>query len=188
MEETQKMEAREAVVRDERAGKPRRPWWRKIIRFFFWTGGVVTFLLVLLVSLAFIFEDDIKKYVTEELNTYLNTTIIVEPENINLTFIKDFPHASVEFIDVTALDATKDSVRDTLFSAGEVSFSFSILDIFRENYTIRQITLEDGMVDVRVDKNGNDNYHFLKSDTVATTNDSGGTSSVITDPAPETEP
>ena len=29
------------------------------------------------------------------------------------------------------------------------------------------------MVDVRVDAKGNDNYHFLKSDTVATANDSG---------------
>lgn len=181
MEETQKMEESREAVRDasEPAGvipsdrKKRRPWYRRIMRLFFWTGGVVTFLLVLLVTLAFVFEDDIKGYVTDELNTHLNTKIIVEPENINLTFIKDFPQASVEFVDVTALDATNDSVRDTLFSAGEVSFSFSILDIFRENYTIRQITLEDGLVDVRVDKNGNDNYHFLKSDSVATANDSG---------------
>src|ERR1044072_9276464 len=121
--------------------KKRRPWWKKIIRVFVWTGGVIAFLLVALVALTFIFEDDIKSYVTSELNEHLNTTIIVEPENINLTFIKDFPHASVEFKNVTALDATTDKDRDTLFSAGEVSFSFSILDIFRENYTIRHISL-----------------------------------------------
>lgn len=153
--------------------KPRRPWWKKILRAFFWMGGIVTFLFALLIILTFVFEDDIKKYVTEELNDHLNTKIIVAPDDINLTFIKDFPNASVEFENVTALDATNDTVaRDTLFSAGEVSFSFSILDIFRENYTIRNISLEDGMVDVRVDENGNDNYHFLKSDTVATKTDS----------------
>ncbi|HTF05929.1 MAG TPA: AsmA-like C-terminal region-containing protein [Bacteroidia bacterium] len=152
--------------------KKRRPWWKKMIRFVVWTGGIVTFLMLSLVVLAFVFEDDIKSYVTDELNTHLNTTIIVAPENINLTFIKDFPQASVEFTNVTALDATAEK-RDTLFSAGEISFSFSILDIFRENYTIRNISLEDGMVDVRIDKNGNDNYHFLKSDSVETANDSG---------------
>lgn len=170
---------REGSVIGEPA-KKHRPWYKKILRAIFWTGGIVTFFLLLLVVLAFVFEDSIKKYVTDELNAHLNTKIIVEPENINLTFIKDFPQASVEFIDVTALDATEiasqDTIlapRDTLFSAGEVSFKFSILDIFRENYTIRQITLEDGMVDVRVDENGNDNYHFLKNDTAATANDSG---------------
>lgn len=161
--------------------KPQRPWWKRIIRTFVWMGGVVTFLLIALVSLGFIFEDDIKQYVTDELNTHLNTQIIVAPEDINLTFIKDFPLASVEFKNVTALDATADDrqdtvltplQRDTLFSAGEVAFSFSILDIFRENYTIRNISLEDGMVDVRVDENGNDNYHFLKSDTTTTKSDS----------------
>lgn len=151
----------------------RRPWWKKLIRFTLWTGSIVVFLMLALVGLAFVFEDEIKGYVTDELNTHLNTTIIVQPENINLTFIKDFPLASVEFKDVTALDATKSEKRDTLFSAGEVAFSFSILDIFRENYTIRNISLEDGQVDVRIDEHGNDNYHFLKSDSVATTSDSG---------------
>jgi hypothetical protein len=155
------------------ATKKRRPWWKKLIRFTLWTSSIVVFLMLSLVGLAFVFEDEIKGYVTDELNTHLNTTIIVQPENINLTFIKDFPLASVEFKDVTALDATKNEKRDTLFSAGEVAFSFSILDIFRENYTIRNISLEDGQVDVRIDEHGNDNYHFLKSDTVATTNDSG---------------
>lgn len=172
MEAENNQERAVSEVELQGAPKKRRPLWRKLLRLFFWTGGIVSFLLVALVALAFVFEDDIKNYVTVELNQHLNTKIIVDPENINLTFIKDFPHASVEFKNVTALDATKDSIRDTLFSAGEVSFSFNILDIFRENYTIRQIKLEDGMVDVRVDKNGNDNYHFLKSDTVATKNDS----------------
>jgi len=160
----------------------KKPWWRKIIRTIVWMGGIVTFLIVALIALGFIFENDIKQYVTDELNTHLNTQIIVAPEDINLTFIKDFPMASVEFKNVTALDATADDhqdtvpallQRDTLFSAGEVAFSFSILDIFRENYTIRNISLEDGMVDVRVDKNGQDNYHFLKNDTAAAENDSG---------------
>jgi uncharacterized protein involved in outer membrane biogenesis len=171
---------RESTERAIIAEKKNRPWWKRILRLFFWTGSIAAFLLVALVVLAFVFEDDIKKYVTDELNTHLNTTIIVQPQDINLTFIKDFPHASVEFKNVTALDATENAgadtilaTRDTLFSAGEVSFSFSILDIFRENYTIRQITLEDGMVDVRVDENGQDNYHFLKSDTSGANNDSG---------------
>lgn len=152
--------------------KKRRPWWKKILRFIFWTGGLAVVFVGLLGAMAFIFEDEIKGYVTGELNTHLNTTIIVQPEDINLTFIRDFPLASVEFTKVTALDATKDKERDTLFSAGEVSFSFSILDIFRENYTIRNISLEDGMVDVRIDENGNDNYHFLKSDSTSTSSDS----------------
>lgn len=163
----------ETLQENVQVAKP-RPWWKKIIRAFFWLVGSVVFLLIALVALTFIFEDDIKRYVTDELNTHLNTRIIVQPEDINLTFIKDFPHASVEFKNVTALDATdNEESRDTLFSAGEVSFSFSILDIFRKNYTIRNISLEDGMVDVRVDKNGKDNYHFLKSDTAAKNEDPG---------------
>jgi hypothetical protein len=42
------------------AEKKRRPWWKKILRFFLWTGIIVIVFIGLLAGAAFIFEDEIK--------------------------------------------------------------------------------------------------------------------------------
>lgn len=145
-----------------------------LLRF---VGRLIVTLLVLFftllgtaVILGYYYQDEVKGYVISELNKQLNTDIIVDGSNIDFTLIKKFPYASVEFRDVKALDAIKEGKKDTLFKAREISLQFSLLDIFRKNYKIRKIQLEGITLDVRIDKQGNDNYHFWKSskDTSAT--------------------
>lgn len=159
---------------EEKTGPKRRPLRKRIVRFFLWTTGIFLFLLGGLVLLTWIYQDDVKAYVVDEVNTRVNTTIIIDPKNIDITIIKSFPDVSVEFRQITALDATASAKRDTLFTAGKIALGFNILDLFHENYTIHHITVEDAELDMRVDKKGNDNFHFLKEDSVsAGVNDTG---------------
>lgn len=133
-------------------------------------GRFIAFIVILFIvflitasGLAYYYQDEVKGYVITELNKQLNTEIIVDGKDIDLTIIKSFPFASVDFKNVKALDATKDKKKDTLFTANKISLQFNIVDIFHKNYHIKRIEINDADVDIRIDKNGNDNYHFWKS-------------------------
>jgi len=139
------------------------PRWRKILKRFFIT--ISAFVLLLICSafiIGYFYGDKIKQYAIDELNKNLNTQIFIKPENIDFTVLQNFPNASVDFKNVKALDATDKKIKDTLFSAGYVSFQFNIWNVFSGNYNIKKISVADVALNLKVDRNGKDNYHFLK--------------------------
>ncbi len=156
---------------------------KKILWFLRFLKRLVTFVSILLLILstggfviAYYYQDEVKEYVIGELNKQLNTEIIVDGKDIDFTVIENFPYASVDFKNVKALEAfdreqQEPRKKDTLFSAGTISFQFNILDIFKKNYRIKKVEIEDVDLKVRIDKYGNDNYHFWKE-----SNDSTNTS------------
>lgn len=113
--------------------------------------------------LAYIYEDEIKELALKQLEKNLNTELLIDPANIDLSIIRDFPYASLDFRDVKALDAIIAAKKDTLFRAGRIAFQFNIIDIFKENYRIKKVAIEDVQLRLWVDKKGRDNYHFLKA-------------------------
>jgi hypothetical protein len=123
--------------------------------------------LLLVASSAFIvsvfYEKEVKNYIISQLNLQLKTKILIEPNDIHLSLLKDFPYASLRFENVTALDAIPGEKKDTLFNAGSIALQFNVMDIFRKNYRIRKVEIEHVQLNIRVDKKGNDNYHFWKS-------------------------
>lgn len=127
---------------------------------------IVIFLFILLglgAVIGYYYQDEVKEFVIKELNKQLNTEIIVEGHNIDFTVIKNFPYASVDFKNVKALDATEKKSKDTLFSAKLISLQFNLFDVFKKNYSIKKLELGDVNLNVKIDKNGKDNYHFWKS-------------------------
>jgi hypothetical protein len=126
-----------------------------------------TFSLLLLSGGAFVigyfYQDEVKEYVIAELNKQLNTEIIVDGKDIDFTVLQNFPYASVDFKNVKAMEAIQKKNKDTLFSAGEISFQFNVLDVFKKNYRVKKIEISTVNLNLRIDENGNDNYHFWKS-------------------------
>jgi hypothetical protein len=139
------------------------PW---LLRFFL--KLVVFFLTVFFLLtgtgfiIAYYYEDEVKEYVVGELNKHLNTQIIIDGKDIDFTVIESFPLGSVNFRNVRALDAVESKSRDTLFRAGEISMQFNLLDIFKKNYRVKKIEISDADLRVRIDRQGNDNFHFWK--------------------------
>jgi hypothetical protein len=148
------------------------PW---IFRFFLRVFITLFFLILLLVGTGFFigyyYQNDVKDYIVSELNKQLNTQVIVDGKDIDFTVLKNFPLASVDFKNVKALDAGAFKKKDTLFKAGEISMQFNIVDVFKKKYHVKKIKVSNVDLRIRIDKNGNDNYHFWKE-----TNDSSSTS------------
>jgi hypothetical protein len=137
----------------------------KIVRRFFITALL---LMLLIVSAGFIigrfYGNEVTAYVIEQVNKQLNTQVVIDPQNIQFSVLKNFPSASVDFKHVLALDATPGKgKKDTLFSAGLISLQFSIMDIFNKNYRVKKMYLADVVMKIKVYKNGTDNYHFWKT-------------------------
>ena len=142
-----------------------RSWWKRIVRFLIWLSLFTIFLIVVLVVLTYIYRDEVKGYVISEVNKRVNTIIIINPEDIDLTIIRTFPDMSVVFKNISMLDATTQAERDTMLKAKSVSLGFNIMDLFKSNYSIHSVTVENAAIAMWVDTNGNDNYHFLKENT-----------------------
>jgi hypothetical protein len=137
---------------------------RFILKFLLWTGISILALASTAVVLVFVYEDDVKAAMVGELNKNLNAEIKIDPQNIELTVIRTFPNAAVDFKNVMCYEALKIEKRDTLFTAGRISLQFNILDLFNKKYNIKQIDLEDADLRLKVDKKGNENYIIWKTD------------------------
>ena len=142
---------------------------RFILKFLLWIGISILALASTAVVLIFVYEDDVKAAMVSELNKNLNAEIKIDPQNIDLTIIRTFPNAAVDFRNVMCYEALKIEKRDTLFTAGRISLQFNILDLFNKKYNIKQIDLEDADLRLKVDKKGNENYIIWKTDNTDTT-------------------
>lgn len=143
---------------------------KKSPRLFRILWRIIIFFFIMFVAVAgggsvagYYYQDEVKKYVIEELNRHLNTQLIIDGKDIDFTVLKSFPYASLDFKNVKALEVIKNKKKDTLFKAGKISLQFNLVDIIRKKYHVKKIKIDDVVLKIRIDKNGKDNYHFWKS-------------------------
>ncbi len=129
---------------------------------------LLSILLVTTLVLVRIFEDELTQYAVEEINQQLRTEIKVE--NINLSFLKKFPDASLEFKNVFIgsvpdFDQSDFSEMntDTLLVANKLFLRFNVLKLLRRQYLIREVQVQSGKLNVFIDRSGNGNYVFWQT-------------------------
>ena len=124
----------------------------------------IIILLSLAISVSIIYEDEVSQYLIEELNEYLLSE--VEVGDVNFTFIKKFPKASLEFKDVIAYTKPgyfkdiKGYDTDTLFYAKSISVQLNLFDILSKQYNISSIHFNHGKINLFIDRFGDQNYIF----------------------------
>ena len=132
-------------------------------------GGIVTYI--------YLNQDDIEQRVISEINLQLKSDILIE--DVTISAIKSFPFVNIRFDNLTVFDAFQ---TDTLCQLEQLSVSFNAMDLYNENYTVQNLTMNNGKVTVLF-KDGLANYEIWHSDT--TSNQAGqielGLESVILD-------
>ncbi len=131
-------------------------------------GSILLLLTVVGIVFSTIYEDKVKAYIIEQINNNIDTKIDVK--EVNFSVFKKFPYASLEFSNISAEEVTNNSKKGELFSAQSIYLQFNIIDILQENYTIKKVQVNDGIVNLRIFENGGDNYHFWKTATDSTEN------------------
>jgi uncharacterized protein involved in outer membrane biogenesis len=137
----------------------------KLRRFIKWSLISISSFIFLLFAAGFIiiyfFEDDVKKFAVDQINKEINTKI--EVEDIKLSLFKKFPYASLEFINVKCLEVTENEKKESLLEAKSVFLEFSIWDIFKGKYKFKKLSIENGKLNLKIDKKGKTNFDILKS-------------------------
>ena len=142
--------------------KSERSVLKKIRRILLWIVSLLLFFVLSLIALLFIYEDEVKSAIVTELNKHLKAEVKIDPKNIDLTILKTFPDCSIQFNDLLMLEALPIKNRDTLLFAGQLNLHFNIKDLWNKNYKIEKIKLKEGIVKLRVLKDGKENYIFWK--------------------------
>lgn len=115
-----------------------------------------------LLFIAYKYEDQLKQNAIKAINKQLTTEINVK--TISVDAFKKFPYISIKLENTLAYDAViKVNNKDTLFYFDEVFLQFNVLDIIKQTYTMREISLENGIINVKTDKKGEKNYIIFNS-------------------------
>ncbi len=144
---------------------PKTPFYKKAFKFFIWVVCSIIILTGIAISLVFIYEDDVKAIAVKELNKHLKSEVLINPKNIDVTFIHSFPKCAIEFKQITVMETSRMKIKDTLLYAESLSLKFNIKDLFNKKYVINQINLIDAKCYLKVDKSGKPNYIVWEADT-----------------------
>ena len=121
-------------------------------------GFLILFVLAAagIAGAAYFYGDEIKVLVVESLNKNLKTEVKVS--QVDFSVFQDFPKASVVFSDVVIYAVN--AKNDTLLSAKKLRAKFDLLDLYREQYNLIGLGIEDGHCQMFVDNSGKPNYIF----------------------------
>jgi hypothetical protein len=120
---------------------------------------IFSILIILLLSgLLFItgkyFGDQIEQAAISELNKHLKVEISVA--DIELSFLKKFPFASIELSEVQTRETGKPGT-ENLLSAKHVYILYNLYDIVRGKYRIEKIIFRDAFLNIIVNEDGSKN-------------------------------
>lgn len=127
-----------------------------------WVGIFIASVLLLLYLIPLLFPgtvaEQIKVFANKKLAGELNFT------KSKLSFFEHFPSLTVSLNDFS-LKGSEPFKNDTLVKADEVSFGINLKRlIFDNEIRIDEIYVSDGLVNVKVDKNGKANYNVYIAD------------------------
>ena len=125
-----------------------------------WTVSIATFIVLLLLLAQQFLGPEVRKLFVTEINKNLISEVQID--NVQLSLVKDFPFASVRFTGVRIKEALKTPTNNNLLTAGTISLRFSLWDLIRKKYRVKNIMLYNIEFGPHVYADGSDNFHFWK--------------------------
>ncbi|MFT2010371.1 AsmA-like C-terminal region-containing protein [Pontibacter sp. 13R65] len=131
----------------------------------FYTALIIVAVIGIVLGAVYTYQDKIIGMFVTEANKHIRTK--VEVEKISLSLYEKFPHVAVALDKVNVLESVPES-KSSLGRAEKLYFTFSLFDLVRGKYNLRQVYVEQGELHVRVLKSGEVNYEIFTRDTTAT--------------------
>lgn len=135
---------------------------RKVL--FYSTLAVVSALGVAL-AVVYAYQDRIIELFVSEANKHIKTK--VEVGEISLSLFEKFPHVAVTLDQVNVHESLPES-EESLARADKLYFTFSLLDVLRGAYSVKQFYMEQGEVYVKILPDGSANYEIIRTDSAST--------------------
>jgi hypothetical protein len=133
---------------------------KKIIKIFLWAALCFVLIITLFASVLYLNKEKVQSIIINEINASLSTPIEVGKIDISL---KKFPSASLLLKNIYTRGINTEE-GDTLLFAEEVFFQFDIWQAITSDISIKKISIENAILDLKYFKNGNNNFQIWKSD------------------------
>lgn len=121
-------------------------------------------LLSTAITLSYVYQDKIIAIFINEANEQIKTPVQVE--EITFSVLKKFPRVTVNLKNVNIQESIAGST-ESLAKAKNISFGFNLFALFKGDYVIDQVDLEDAEVFLKVLPSGENNYVIFEKDTAA---------------------
>lgn len=141
-----------------------KPEGKKVKKFLLWLLCLLILIVATPVFLVFAYQKEIKAQVVSELNKHLKVKVYINPDDIDFTIIKTFPHAAIWFKNISIMGSLTDKQNDTLLKAESIYLLFNAKDIWNKKYIINQIEIKNASLKILVNELGEVNYEIWKAD------------------------
>jgi hypothetical protein len=127
----------------------------------FYTGLALCVVLVALIASVFLFKDKIINEFIREANKQLNTPVKIG--KIDVSLFDQFPQISIVLNSVYVEDSHPGQY--PLLTADRISFVMNPIEVYRGNYTIKGIKVENSETTLKLNAKGETNYDIVKKQT-----------------------
>jgi hypothetical protein len=123
-------------------------------------AGLVLIFIISAFSILYFFEDKIIAGAVKEINTRLTSKISVD--KIEISIIKKFPQASLEFKNIKCIGSNPNHPEKELINAGSIFLVFNVWDAFGDEFTFKRIEINNATINVIIDEKNQNNYSIFK--------------------------
>jgi hypothetical protein len=117
--------------------------------------GVIAFLFILLLTIPFLFKDQIKAKVDEEIAKSVNATVVFDADKLGLSLIRNFPNVTISIDDFGIIGKQEEFKGDTLFFAKSFKVVADIMSVISgDQIKVKSIYLKKPTVATYVTKDG----------------------------------
>jgi hypothetical protein len=122
----------------------------------------LSILLIALITSVFLFKDRIINQFIREANKQLSTPVKIG--KIEVSVFQKFPQLSIVLNDVYVEDSHAGQY--PLLTAKRISFQLNPVEVWRERYTVKGLTIFDSETNLKINSKGENNYTVLKASDV----------------------
>lgn len=126
-------------------------------KVFLWILGIIGFVVLLLWTAPYLFEDKLKALVKSSVNKNINAQ--VDFKDVDLSLFRSFPKASINIRELSIINK-EPFLGDTLLWADKVYLKMSLPGLFKSNQVldIQSIELDQAKINLQVDSLGVSNF------------------------------
>ncbi|MCK5856226.1 MAG: hypothetical protein KAG64_01985 [Bacteroidales bacterium] len=134
---------------------------KRYLKRIFWTLLFTTAIIISAgISLAYLYEAEVKQFAIEKINEQTNSKIKVE--KIELSFLKRFPMAALQFHNVEIMESVKTGEAGNLLKAEDIFLKFDVIDLLQSKIVLKNVEINNSKLNLIVFEDGSDNFHIFK--------------------------
>ena len=131
---------------------------KAVLKFLFFSVLSIALTALSLMAAGYFFKDRIINAFYSKANTYLLTPVQVGSTELSL--LRNFPLLSISMNQVEVEDSHPE--RFTLLDADRISFSFNAIEVWKGNFEILKLEVENSVANIRYNKRGEPNFRILR--------------------------